>query len=44
MIKNHYRLAKMAQDPGDDVLLLDATVRRLDDDFDRPPAAAPRQR
>ena len=47
-----FLLAKMAQDPveglprfiGYDVLLLDATVRRLDDDFDRPPAAAPRQR
>ena len=30
-----FLLAKMAQDPGDDVLLLDAS-----DDFDRPPAAA----
>ena len=40
-------LARMSQDPvegqprfiGFDVLLLDATVRRLDDDFDSPPAA-----
>ena len=29
-----FLLAKMSQDPVDDVLLLDATVRRIDDDFD----------
>ena len=42
-----FLLAKMSQDPveglpsfiGYDFLLLDATFRRLDDDFDRPPAA-----
>ena len=30
---------KMSQDPVDGVLLLNATVRRSDDDFDRPTAA-----
>jgi hypothetical protein len=29
-----FLLAKMSQDPVDDVLLLNATVRRSDDDFD----------
>ena len=31
-------LAKMSQDPVDDVLILNATVRRSDDDFDGPTA------
>ena len=34
-----FLLAKMSQDLVDDVLLLNATVRRIDDDFDSPPAA-----
>jgi hypothetical protein len=29
----------MSQDPVDDVLILNATVRRSDDDFDGPTAA-----
>ena len=32
-----FLLAKMSQDLVDDVLLLNATVRRIDDDFDSPP-------
>ena len=35
-----FLLAKMSQDPVDDVLLLNATVRRIDDHPDRPTAAA----
>ena len=35
-----FLIAQMSQDSIDDVLVLDATVRRLDDDFYRPAAAA----
>ena len=34
-----FLLSKMSQDPVDDVLILNATVRRIDDDFDGPTAA-----
>ena len=34
-----FLIAKMSQDPVDDVLILNATVRRSDDDFDGPTAA-----
>ena len=34
-----FLLAKMSQDSVDDVLILNATVRRSDDDFQRPATA-----
>ena len=35
-----FLIAKMSQDSIDDVLVLNAAVRRIDDDSDRPTAAA----